>query len=300
MKKLRNSFDSMDLLLDAMCNVFGAVLFLAILLGGIKIASDMQNDSGTVSRAEYDKLAARQALLKDQLHAAEKEYTLLAALSIPQDVQQLKIDPKLLENYQKQTAKVNALADRIEHTQKQLAAAQKRLKIKQYLSKNPGKAQAELDSEIARLQKLLAEIPAEKIAEQIITRSNTKQPFRILLTCRKVYLIGSNRDIRLGSSNDSDVTIKLYRRDASELFHITKRPEKGIKLENFSLDMLPFSPEEYKDHFVEILVEDDAIAQTAVLLKLLRSRNISYNWRTVSRYGANLHSQTGAVYEVVQ
>ena len=46
---MKRSFEppsSMELLLDAMCNVFGAVLFMAILVGGVSVIRNLMPQSG--------------------------------------------------------------------------------------------------------------------------------------------------------------------------------------------------------------------------------------------------------------
>ena len=70
--KFKHSNDSMELLLDAMCNVFGAVLLTAILIGGAETVKSITNPAGTVEKKLYLQAQKELQLLKDKKGAPKK------------------------------------------------------------------------------------------------------------------------------------------------------------------------------------------------------------------------------------
>lgn len=279
--KFKHSNDSMELLLDAMCNVFGAVLLTAILIGGSETVKSIVNPVGTVEKKLYLQAAKELQLLESRQRIADLESTMLQALPQPPAAPPADPAPELMQKYRQYAAELNTLADKIESTERSIAENKALL-------------------EFVKTQEDTDLIPAAT-GELNLTgshRTTGLQPWRLLITAQGVYTIGSNAMIRRGSSRDSAVEIKHFESNRNDFYRIIPKPGRAVKLQDFQLAIpAPDAPEQ-PGYFAELLVQPDAIIQTALIIKNLRRYNTPYHWRIVSDNGALLRTAAGGKYEV--
>ena len=292
MKKHFNTPDSMDLLLDAMCNVFGAVMLAAIIIGGTAAGKYLYEKDDTVDIQKFQHAQEELRLLDQQIKAVQTEKQLLSTLPLA-PAKQSPAHARNLRHYRLLAMQANTLADEIESLQRQLAGERTRqMQLKKY-SLN------ELQTMLLQVQSELKK-PAEKAALKIPARhqSATLQPWRLLVSKQAVYVIGSNRMIRQGIYKNSQVKVTAFQFKGNEFYCIVKRHGHGIDHQQLSFQAIAPAGDISK-YFIELLVEPDAIAQCAWPLRQLRAKQMLYNWRTVPADGAVLRSgKIGGKYEV--
>lgn len=279
--KFKHSNDSMELLLDAMCNVFGAVLLTAILIGGAETVKSITNPAGTVEKKLYWQAQKELQLLESRQKIADLEKTMLQALPLPPDTTAQDTAPELLQRYRQNAALLNAQAQKIESLERAIAEDKALLRF------------TELDSD----QVVTTPSPNELFLSGS-RRTAGLQPWRLLITPQGVHVIGSNSMIRQGSNRDSDVEIKHFESGKNDFYRITAKPGRAVRLEEFQLKFPAAADARQPGFFAELLVHPDAIASSALLINNLRKNNIPYHWRIVSGNGALLRTAEGSKYEV--
>lgn len=293
MKNMLNNSDSTDLLLDAMCNVFGVVLLIALVFGGISISRKISSPD-KISRETLQKAQSESALLNSQIRAAQAQRELLQKLSGKSNAGQseLAVDKTLEREHRLLLDKVNGLADRIEELDRQL-----------FYEKNYGERLS--NSSVAQEKDLIAQynnsLKQNKDSRMVLygsARVNKLQPWRLLVDAEKFYIIGSNRDIYLNNRIGSAVKINSFKQGPHRFFRIEKLPEKGCGLQEFSLEKLALPSGDRAGYFVELLVEPDAVAAAADIIAELRRENILFAWRIISGKSAVLRTAERGDYEV--
>ena len=295
MKNFLNNSDSTDLLLDAMCNVFGVVLIIAIAIGGVAISQKI-SDPGKVSEAELQDIRSSCALQTSQLAAARTQRELLQNLQprASHSRGNTEYDQTVNQRHKQLLDQVNDLAERIENTDRQLVKAlalEKRLKTS---------SEEKERAKIAGYRKALQKQNNIAISSYGKTTAESLNPWRLLVDKEKFYIIGSNQDIYRGSNENSAVVISSFKQGKTRFFHIRKRPEKGIALQDFSCaETLP-PPEKMQEYFIEISSEPDAVAAAAFIIGRLRRQNIAFFWRTVPEDGAVMKTAEQGNYEITR
>ena len=294
MKRFLQDSDSTDLLLDAMCNIFGVVLIVAIAIGGVSISQKLSTPD-KISRRTMQELQSKCSLQTTQLAAARSQRELLQELAkkIPATPRQESSYRDLIQLHSHWQEQVNDLADRIESADRQLAQAQA---LGERLNNSNEAQERQL---IDHYNKALQQQSDSQILTYGKVQTSSLQPWRVLVDKEKFYIIGTNQDIYRRSSNDDQaVKISSFKQGRTRFFHISKRPEKGIDLREFSCRTTLPPPEKMKDHFVEIFSESDAVASAAFIIGKLRERKILIAWRTVPETGAVLRTAEQGIYEV--
>ncbi len=279
--KFKHSNDSMELLLDAMCNVFGAVLLTAILIGGAETVKSIANPVGTVEKKLYLQAAKELQLLESRQRSADLETAMLQALPQPPAAPQADPAPELMQKYRQYAAELNTLAEKIESTERSIAENKSLLEF----------INTQSDTDLPTPETGVLNLTGSH-------RTTGLQPWRLLITAQGVYVVGSNTMIRRGSSRDSAVEIKHFESGRNDFYRITPQPGRAVKLQDFRLELPAADNPEHPGYFAELLVQPDAIAPTALLIKNLRQNNIPYHWRIVSGNGALLRTAAGGKYEV--
>ena len=281
--RLKHSKDSMELLLDAMCNVFGAVLLTAILIGGAETVKSIANPAGMVDKKLYLQAQKELQLLESRQKVADLEKTMLQALPAPPAAPPDNTEQLLLQQYRQKAAELNDLAQKIESLERTAAENKALLEF----ARLPGNPAPEVP-------------PANELTLSGSRRTAGLQPWRLLVTPQGIHVIGSNKMIRQGSNRNSAVEIKHFETAGNDFYRITAKPARAIKAEDFKLELPEESPElKHPGYFAELLVHEQASAQAAWIIKNLRQNNIPYHWRFVSHNGALLRTATeGSKYEV--
>lgn len=292
MKNFLKNSDSTDLLLDAMCNVFGVVLLVAIIIGGLSISRQIIS-GGSIDREAIEQAQKEYALLTSQLKSAQVRRQLLQDLQTGANSgsETVKIDRKLEAHQQQLIIKANILADKIETLDRAVIAEkalQNRLKT------------SSIDREkefIHKINQVLAKEKNTPATVYGVSSTDSLAPLRFIVDNEKIYYIGSNQDIYQGSTEKSAVNIRPFKQSGHRFFHISKRPDKGIKLEDFSVSdrLHSIPPDQY---FVELSVESNAVAAAAGIITQLRQSNVPFAWRIIPEDGTVLRTAGKGNYEV--
>ena len=75
--------DSLELMLDAICNVFGAVLIIAITVGGIAVTGKLLKNNSAITAGQLEKAKMELAAAQTRLDNARTELNMLRNLPLP-------------------------------------------------------------------------------------------------------------------------------------------------------------------------------------------------------------------------
>ena len=290
---------SMELLLDAMCNVFGAVLFAAILIGGVSIARNLALTEDQVDAAAFAAAQAELQLLNDQLKTVNMECELLNNLpKNPRTASSL--NTSLQKRCNDLIRQLNLLASELEKLSREVDSMQQDLSLAQKFASNiPQNRQLLLEHKNQLLYQL-ENSHAAPLEISSLQYTDKLQPWRLLVTSQEIFVIGSNHHIRSRNSIDNAVEIKVFDFNDFDYFQLRKRSGSGIALSDFVLNESTLPPVDNQQYFIEILTEPDAIRECALLLKSLRADRWAYHWRIVPADGIILSTGTGSKYEMVR
>ena len=281
--------DSIDLLLDAMCNVFGVVLLMAIILGGIS-ASRQITSSDRIDSRQMQQAQNESALLASQLQAAQSQRELLQSLLGKSDLSGglVPIDHSLQDKHRKLVIEVNKYADKIEDISSRIA------KEKMFQARLKNSSVEQEKALIARLKNTLAAGGDTPVAAYGLAPAKHLTPWRIMIDPEKFYIIGTNQDIYQGGAENSGVTVSSFKYGKIRFFQIRKVPDKGFLLQDFSPDRLI----DQDKNFVELSVTGNAIAAAAAVIAELRKHNIAFIWQIVPEEGMLLRTAERGNYVV--
>lgn len=294
MKKHLLPPDSLELLLDAMCNIFGAVLLLAIVLGGVTTGQKLLDPEQYIDAQKLKAAQQELVFLQTQLKNLQLESSLLTSLP-PPDTATGKTDNTLQERYRAAAQTANQLADNIERSQQKLRQLHRERQLLANADR-PGSTQA-LQTEISQLKKSLQQLPGQPGQLPLAVPVKNRQPWRLLLTAQKLFLIGSNQQLRTAADTVGEVTVKRFSAHGHTFYRLNPLPDKGHTAENFQHSLPRLLPDDRQNYFIEILATPDAVALTAQLLEILRQNQWSYFWRIVPDSGAILRTAERSNYE---
>ena len=298
MRKYFKNPDSMELLLDAMCNVFGAVLFAALLVGGVSIVRQ-QPDADQVPLQLIEQARLDNTLLDNELQTVQLECDILRKLprnrpvAVSGDLQDKR------SSYHAGVLKVNSLAEKIESTSARLRQMEYQALWLEKFAQDPQKTLSELEKASMHLQQKLARKTEKVITVHGIKTSDRLLPYRLIVTRNKVYAAGCDEDIFRKTPPDG-VTISAFRRDGEEFYRVNTVPGKGFNIADFKLDMLNLPDDKAQKYFIELAVEDNAIAQAAAVLQEVRRSNMLHAWHTIKPGEAVWRTSERSSYEVAR
>ena len=285
---------SLELLLDAMCNVFGVVLLTAIFIGGAAAFKRLTAPDGTVERKVFEQLANEYVMLQQETENAILEINISSALAnTTKSPAVLPDDEKSAEFCRRQAQKANELAGRIENAQKKVDQLRKDFAFQKKVSIKT------LDSKIKALAEKIADPDNSAGVKELPVRidAGKLQPWRVIVSAGKLYNAGSNAMIRRTGSASGDVKIKSFRLDGMDFYRLEKVPERGVVIEKFALEYLQIPENEKGRYFIEIMAEDNAVSASVPVLHKVRSGNYFYNYRVVPQNGVILRTDAGGRYE---
>lgn len=290
MSKKNSLPDSLELLLDTMCNTFGGIMFIAISL--IIISSMVTKniisllpeeiDASAIQRVEEETAQLRQEI--EELK--QKENTLLQEqvkhvsperLAAVKDIVDLKQKNTEMEMRKKQQE------TELQATRQKNADAQKQFQEQQQKNVAEEK-QSEMQKE--KLQKILAEerVSYEKLKKEYETyvpkqitfsmeEGTERDPYFVLLDNGKLYHMGTNREIC--TDEVTEVTTML-----PNVIRFTPRSGKGIsirensdaKLRSFFRDISP------QNHFIFFSVGKNSFSEFCIVKQYLREKGYQLFW----------------------
>ena len=294
---------SLDLLLDAMCNVFGSVLVLAILIGGTTVSRQLSSGPDSVDPALFSEARQTVNMLKIQLKNADLEYQTLQELADKNIPDSLPVAPEIKQKQLQAIAELNDLALELQRLKNRHDQLQKQLKKADQLKNAPDPAaqQKALDLELQKIREQQSATPPRRLELPQLYKISGLQPWRLLISPQELFVIGSDQDIRrrIGRSQaDNGISVQAFTLNNYDFFLLRKQDGLGIKLSGQSTENLPLPPASQTGCFIELLVEPGAIAQAAAIMEILRAGNYFTNWRIISSEGAVLRTSQRREHEV--
>ena len=290
--KPRGWNDSLDLLLDAMCNMLGGVIFLALFAALILFApaSPRRNAAGTDSRTERE--------LAVSLEALRGRAALLRELApehpLPSDAGE---ERQLREACRRAEQEFRTLQNEWERRRaaRERAGREQRLR-EDFRERTP----AERERELARLRSAnddlrreIAALPAKPWVFAPPARS-TLQPWRLVLADGKLYRLGDNAAVRSGGS--AEVRAEAVRRAGGVYWMLRPEPGRGVPWRDF--DWQEWSRTVPRDRcFVELLTLPGDIAGAAAVREELRRLGFQQHWCVRDPENLALTTRKDGVYE---
>lgn len=275
--------DSLELLLDTICNMFGGVLFLAILIA-VLIRTTEQ------TKQESDRPPV-EVVSASELHDLERELTELlqerdakaAAMQKQRELMRQFVDPKAAEIL-KSIAELESEQNRLETDSAKAARtlAEQREKVESLaaalvsLDKNLTAAELELVSTQKALQD---EIDSRtRTASLPNLRASTKQEVGLILRFGRLYSwhtydrLGLRQGVNLEDMavvSEEDVVVEV----APMPFAGAPVTNPGDKTAAVWQKLKPFDPHR---HYIAVIVYDDSFAEFANLKQMLIERGFEY------------------------
>ena len=279
--------DSLELLLDTMCNTFGGIMFIAIslvVMSQLLTQQQKNMSSEEISRRAIEQLKQKIEVLQKENAALEKTALRIsmktgnvskekkeAILRLKQakennlifddHLEDLEIKIKSNTEVQKQLQKtISTLTAELERKRKAFhARKQKNLQKKQVLAE-----------EIRRLEEQLKNIqpPTLRFAK---LQSVKKTPYWILIQYNKIYRWGDAANPRRGE-------VEPEISQSSRIVWL--RPVTGTAIEDDPKNVLPylFRGIDKNKYFINILSDEESFSGLMLTRQFLRSNNFMSNW----------------------
>ncbi|MPM64164.1 hypothetical protein SDC9_111050 [bioreactor metagenome] len=282
-KIMRHSGDSLDLLLDAVCNMFGGVMFIALLVVVIASSAPVRS-SGTVS----DSAAAlrRQRLLADRNAALRRQLELVRLLT-PEGVSEtgeggdIAAEADALARYRAVEREYRAVTQQLRELR---TVAQQQAGADRAAADWHALPETERRREIERLKlrndalrRDIAALPPEpwRFAPPEKTRL---LPWRMILAGGRLYPVGDNAAVRQRGSHDSPAAISYFRYGDADYWQLTPRPERGIPADEFDWEAWRNEVPSNR-YFIDLLVDPGDIAAAAAVRSELRRLGYRQSWQ---------------------
>ena len=290
--KPRTSSDSLDLLLDAMCNMLGGVIFLALFAALLLTLPAPEKERGAKpdSRSEAE--------LAQSLAALRERAAFLRALRPETETEEeAGAERRLRDECAGAEAEYRTLLDRRRRRQaaRERAARERQLR-EDFLALSPAERECELArlrDENLRLRREIAALPAKPWVFAPTTRS-ALQPWRLILADGRLYRLGDNAAVRRGGS--AEVRAEGLRRNGQEYWMLRVEPGKGTPCADFPWEAWSETVPRER-YFIELLVLPGDVAGAAAVREELRRLGFRQSWRVRNVENLALTARKGGVYE---
>ncbi len=281
--------DSMDLLLDTMCNAFGGIVFIALLL--VIIAQSLGDPQQQKPDASTTMQVNEQMEQQLQMAALASQKSILEmALSLQEEADSLDVDVGARESQEDLRRLSNdneSLTDAVRELEEQIKVAEE----KSASAKEDAAASEDVVSTISReVAELQTKIAKAKKTEQRDLRlprrqKTNKTPFFVGLRNGKFYCISSLR----GRGYDSEdvwaeegplQTIVTLKDDAGQM--VVEGSEGHGKLARLLRELDP------KRYFVDFAIHTNSFSQMLKVRDALLERGFNYEWGVISGRSLNL------------
>lgn len=296
-KNRKKSTDSLELLLDTMCNTFGGVMFIAISL--VIISSNLKDKSSEsrnlddinleslkieIMKAEINNksLQSQKNKMENKSHGTQildknklKKYKNSSKnLSLKR-----KVLIQKMQKIEKSKRKIEDLKKNENKIKKETVSS---LKRKSQSLRTFSENKKNLENKILSIKKKLKNMDSREIKFRKIKPDKTRYPFFVLLSDNKLYRINRNSDSSLNFSSD------VYKEKDSirqQIFYFFKpklgrgRPLKSD--EEISMAIRPVSKE---NNIVSILVMEDSFDSLIRIIEFLQKNNYRYNIHPINNF----------------
>jgi len=275
--------ESMDLLLDTMCNTFGGVMFIAIALSLALFAGQIkkpvrppENEAEKLEKmqAEQRQLEQEKSQLDSELadvrqksRAGEKNALPLAAEIAGLENQSRQLDREYdtveqkLRSAEAKQAHMRERNDTAEAQNRETAREQERQQRKNDSDRR------ELEKQIAALKSRLKQLPQRKLHFALQEKTD-KRPYVAVIRGGELCRLGTNSRV-----SSAEVKVRLDGNVAT-LF-----PQRGYALAMISgSNITQVLPCDRSRHFLWIIVHPDSFAEFVHLRRLLRQYGYQVYW----------------------
>ncbi len=296
-RRLNNDDGSLELLLDAMCNAFGGVMFIAILV--IVIAREQPTEADPQTAAadyqqvlnELNRQIERLNLELDALYERRREREKL--LEQYEDQPNGDLVPTYLALETERTQLKNQLDRMLEESEFQRARTaehtQGRIDIDKQIAEAERQNQQlrkalETDEEnLEQMQAILNEPTKSKQTLDVnfatLRTSGGLRPFFIILEAGRIYRISSYNQVQVPTPIWSEDVTYSFRKSRS-IYTFTPRTEKGFSIKTATKSALKryFSAVAKTRYFIGALVKNDSFEQWLTLKRTLEDDGFRYDW----------------------
>lgn len=280
-RRNRTSSDSLDLLLDTICNTFGGVLFISLL---VTIMLNMSSDSAPLEPPSADAQAALETA-QDQLEKAKHDVQVVqAALEEQQRLVRRFADPTIRSTASQLTTSQQALARQLsQHQQNLTDAAKNQAKVNEVARevRSLEEARRAAQEQLRLAQEALAEEVSRR--ERTISLPKLRETQKVEIACflkaGRLHVSVKNQGGQL--ANDSSDT---ETRTDAEGQYITPKAGAGTSVnlnannEAIEQRLASFNP---NLHYVAIFVWKDSYEHFQWLRNVLVRRGFEYRLEAV-------------------
>ena len=275
--------DSLELLLDTMCNSFGGVMFIAIALVVISAllpdkASGEGRPEAAATRAELARLETETEALR---HSRSFESELIKRRQSPARLAELRELAAFKDANDRLTQQLRRARGRADDLRADLKAAASQASQRDGEERKLQASIAALEREAAKLRKLEPPGPAERRELAFPKLEATdKTPFLVILKAGRLHRVSDPRQQNLLANNQVNVSP-----DVSCVFdparnQLSFTPVKGAPPAK-ALDKL-LAQVDRDDKFVWIMAMDDSFPDLVEAVKRLRAAGFAYYWVPVT------------------
>ena len=285
--------DSLELLLDTMCNTFGGIMFIAIslvvvsqLISRDQLAktpeeineTNLQNIRQHITELQNDILELQKFALARQFASTSQSPEQEAAIS---ELQQAKIASlNAADALERSSIRREAEQLKLAHQKKLLAQAQQALEAKRKaIAANKDRLEHQqkvLRDTISELEKTLSTLQPREIRFAMEVSTN-REPYWVLLQNGRIF--------RYGASG-AQVFGEVEQRDSPDGDFGRMIPRKGNSIGDdpaTQLDTL-FKNVDRKKYFVSLLIDNTSFASLLTLKQYLRNAGFMVNWNYNPNY----------------
>lgn len=292
--------DSFGLLLDAMCNAFGGVMFIAVLVVIIAKNQPETLDSQEEERnrqqllAELNqKIVSVNASLEALYQRQNSRKSLFPKSSKNEDNEKLISNYLVLKKKNKQlSSKLKRLLRQKEfsgHVTRKLEADRLKIRLKREEVEKHVKEMRKMYTSTAKsindlesgLDKPLKAATATNIDFATLQDSEGLKPFFVILDNHKLFRINSYTRYPPGDNWSNDVRYSYE--EQFKKYNFYPKANKGFHLQSIPLSKLHryFDPIDKNKYFIDVFVRDDSFKEWFKLRNFFKNQRFSYDWSPV-------------------
>ena len=300
--------DSLELLLDTMCNTFGGVMFIAISLLVISSLASKVAEITDPTESDLRRIEAVEqniAALRQELDALETEQrTILQQLPSPSPEQaalkaQLQELMETLTRLQRETSDLQA-ANR---------AAERRIKLTKIAQQKETRLLAEESLENQKEQKTLHNelLKLERENQRLQTAVQNRRPRQLTFSYEEAtrldpywMLMCDNTIYRIGPMNDREYPIPdVVQTTAADGTLFVYTPRSGFKVGARPTGELEYIFREIdpKRYFIDVFLSPESFDSFIALKEYLRKHAFQVNWHFTNNKRALLRSAVNPDYQ---
>ncbi|MBR7139077.1 MAG: hypothetical protein IKD44_05990 [Lentisphaeria bacterium] len=283
----KNLPDSLELLLDTMCNTFGGIMFIAISL--VVMSQIISQQQKNMTQEEISKNIIEK--MKQNIEALRQENVRLSQQALSASMNTGNVTPEkkaVLQRLKEEREKnlklehdIERLESKIrlaEQKQKELDESAKKLVEELELQKSKLRLEKaklqqrrrDLNAEISKLEETLKNIQPRTLRFAKL-KETEKSPYWVLIQRNKIYRLGDS-----GSPVNGEVELEYFNSGR----RVRMKPLNGAAVDDDPETVFNFL---FKDvdkerYFVNLVSDNDSFSTLMVARQYLRNKQIHSNW----------------------